>query len=254
MRVCMLACVLASFAYHKTLAILNLPHLGIFLPHLQLQLHLCQHTTTPYYIDPTLQLKGETRTLQSYLSYGLLEEENPIHFSSVATAVLYQDHHWRMMATWQSNKWNATLPTLDGQVFMGISCRKPYHFSDFLLIVSNYTSAAQAAAAFVGTGAISEKYDGMDCSDGGSTSGAKMTPLFQDQVRPQLIIDLMETGFPISMGGGKYTSTQYAALVRRGQDEIGEFLRTGTVARSPSAISLCPLGRKVSANVCGDSE
>lgn len=203
---------------------------------------------------PTPQLKGQTRTLQSYLSYGLLEEENPIHFSSVATAVLYQAHHWRMMATWQANKWNATLPTLDGQVFMGISCRKPYHFSDFLLIVSNYTSAAQAAAAFVGTGAISETYDGMDCSDGGSTSGAKMTPLFQDQVRPQLIVDLMETGFPISMGGGKYTSTQYAALVRRGQDEIAEFLRTGSVSRAPSAISLCPLGRKVSANVCGDSE
>ena len=37
-----------------------------------------------------LALKGESRTLESYLSYGLLEEENPLHFLTILTAVELQ--------------------------------------------------------------------------------------------------------------------------------------------------------------------
>ena len=39
-------------------------------------------------------------------------------------------------------------------------------------------------------------YDGIVCSDGGTMSGSKMTPLLQDHQRPQLIVDLMQTGYP----------------------------------------------------------
>jgi hypothetical protein len=61
-------------------------------------------------------LKGEARTIASYLSYGMLQEANPIHFARVATTVLLQDHRWRMMAKWQANKWNTTLSALDGNI------------------------------------------------------------------------------------------------------------------------------------------
>ena len=62
-----------------------------------------------------LKLKGERRTLESYLSYGILEDENPVHFASVLTAVFYQDHHWRIMADWQARKWNESLKELEGK-------------------------------------------------------------------------------------------------------------------------------------------
>jgi hypothetical protein len=201
-----------------------------------------------------LALKGEVRSLENYLSYGLLEEENPVHFATVASAVLYQDHHWRMMATWQARTWESRLATLDGRVFLALACSSHWWASAHQVIVSNYTSPEQAAAAFVGTGAISETYANMSCSDGSETSGPKMTPLFQDGVRQQLIIDLMLTGFPtFEMGFGKFTSTQYAALVERGQDEAAEFLRTGRVARAAGAITLCPKGADVKGNTCGAS-
>merc|ERR1711988_819510 len=113
-------------------------------------------------------------------------------------------------------------------------------------------SPDQAASAFIGTGAISETYEGMSCSDGSSTSGDDMTPLFQDKQRQQLIINLMKVESTIKtgqMGLGKFTSTEYSDLVARGQDEAAEFLRTGAVARNAKAITLCPLGADVKSNV-----
>ena len=52
--------------------------------------------------------------------------------------------------------------------------------------VSNFTSPAQAASAFMGTGTYFEWYNGMPCSDGGAESGKDMTPLFEDALRPQV--------------------------------------------------------------------
>ena len=60
-----------------------------------------------------IALKGEATTLQTHLAYGLLEEQYPIHFSSELVAGELQDHHWRIMAAWQSAKWNASLSSLD---------------------------------------------------------------------------------------------------------------------------------------------
>lgn len=109
----------------------------------------------------------------------------------------------------------------------------------------------QATSAFMSTGTVAEVYDGKLCSDGGATSGPNMTPLFQDGVRPQLIVDLMQCGprdeFPVSMAEGKYTSSQFVALCQKGQDDAASFLRTGSATK---AISLCPLGSKTSGNVC----
>jgi len=88
----------------------------------------------------------------------------------------------------------------------------------------------------------------MLCSDGGATSGPKMTPLFQDHARPQLIVDLMQCGFPISMAEGKYNLSQFVQLAERGQDEAATFLRGGS--SRAGAITLCPADAKVSGNVC----
>merc|ERR1712216_517233 len=110
-----------------------------------------------------------------------------------------------------------------------------------------------ATHAFMGTGTALEIYDGMVCSDGGSTSGAKMTPLFQDGVRPQMIVDLMSTGYPSEMVYKVHTD-QWAKLVQLGQDEAAEFLRTGKVARNAGAITLCPVGSKVDKNICEKAE
>jgi len=194
-----------------------------------------------------MALKGEQRTLQSYLSYGMLQEMFPISFSTIATTVLLQDHHWRMMAKWQAEKWNSTLSDLDGQVFLALDCG----WTDSeLKIVSEYTSVEQAASAFISTGAISQIYEGVLCADGSSESGPNMTPLFQDHARPQVIVNLMETGFPIQMGGGKYTSDQFYRLVQLGQDDAVDFIQTGSVARNKKAITLCPTDGRVRTNVC----
>lgn len=201
-------------------------------------------------------LKGEGRTLESYLSYGLLEETYPMHFSTTATAVLLQDHHWRMMAEWQATKWNASLPALDGVVTLALSCKKITGTS--LVLVDQYTSIDQAARAFIATGAIEETYEGMTCADGSGESGPNMTPLFEDGTgrspRPQLVINLMHVASAVDtfrMGFGKFTSSQYAELVRLGQDEAAEWYRTGVPpTRDAKALTLCPKGARVIEHVC----
>lgn len=202
------------------------------------------------------KLKGEARTLMAYLSYGLLEEHYPVHYATTASAVLLQDHHWRMMAIWQANKWNASLDTLDGNVYLALTCLNPM---STLILVDEYTSPEQAASAFVATGAILEHYDGMICSDGSGKSGPRMTPLFADgpagtSLRMQLVVDLMHVTNAVDtfqMGFGKFTTAQYAALVRRGQDEAAELLRTGKPPRRDArAITLCPAGARVVDHVC----
>lgn len=199
-----------------------------------------------------LALKGENRTLESYLSYGILQEAWPISFSTIATTVMLQDHHWRMMATWQANKWKDSLSQLDTKINLALSCG---WWNPKLVMVKKFTSPEQAASAFISTGAISQTYEGTSCSDGSAVSGENMTPLFQDDVRTQLVVNLMETGFPtIDMGGGKFTSYQFLKLVERGQDEAVEFLRTGQVARNSKIITLCPVGSKVDTNVCKKKE
>lgn len=91
----------------------------------------------------------------------------------------------------------------------------------------------------------------MSCHDGSDTSGDHMTPLFQDHLRQQLIVYLMDTGFPtFEMGFGKYTSQQYHDLVRRGQDEAAEYLLTGMVRRSKGVMTLCPRAANVKTNMC----
>lgn len=47
-----------------------------------------------------------------------------------------------MMAKWQADKWNATLPSLDGKVSLALSCG----WTDTKLkIVNQYTSPEQAS-------------------------------------------------------------------------------------------------------------
>ena len=154
-----------------------------------------------------LALKGTQTTLLNHLSYAVL-----MAGKGEAAWLLHQDHHWRLMAAWMTEKWSAALaPALDGRVFVGTSCLTPW---PKLVLVSNYTSPeqagvaergiasapfagheerarsaadvsshdvgpAQAASAFMATGTVYEWYDGMPCSDGGATTPPNMTPLFQ---------------------------------------------------------------------------
>lgn len=138
-----------------------------------------------------LVLKGETKTLQEHLAYGVLQNEFPKDFWTDLADMSLQDHHWRLMAHWMVTKYSGSLSKLDGKVFLALSCLDPL---PTLIKVSEFTSNDQTEHAFMGTGTFVEWYNGMLCSDGGSTSGKKMTPLFQDHVRDQIIVDLMQTG------------------------------------------------------------
>lgn len=195
-----------------------------------------------------LVLKGENVTLLTHLSYGVLTKLYPKHFSNEMLAGAVQDHHWRLMASWQTKTYTDSLASLDNKVFLALSCLDP--ILPKLVIVSNFTSKGdQATHAFMATGTVLETYDGKVCSDGGAMSGPNMTPLFQDGLRPQIIVDLMHTGFPTS-DVFKVVLDDYIKMIRLGQDEAVEFLRTGKVTRDSKSITLCPKGAKVEKNVC----
>lgn len=196
-----------------------------------------------------IELKGEKTTLLTHLAYGALTAEHPWHYASTITAAYLQDHHWRLMAAWQTNHFSDRLSLLDGKVFLGTSCLHP--ILPKLVMVSNFTAEKdQATHAFMATGTYLETYDGMICSDGGATSGPRMTPLFQDGLRPQVIVDLLRTGYPSSMVY-RVDTKQYISLIMKGQDDAAHFLQAGSLAGG--AISLCPLGATVDKNICDTS-
>ena len=56
-----------------------------------------------------IALKGERRTLESHVAYGVLQEAWPITFGNALSAAAVEDALWRVMAAWQAEKWNATL-------------------------------------------------------------------------------------------------------------------------------------------------
>ena len=192
-----------------------------------------------------MSLKGENATILARLSYGVLTEENPNHYSSVAVATLLQQHHWRLMASWQTTKYGERYPSLNGIVFLALSCLDPL---PKLVKVSNFSDPVKAEHAFLGTGSVYESYDGMPCSDGGAESGKKMTPLFQDGLRPQMIVDLMACH---GYSPFRIKSSEYIKGIQKGQDEMAAFLSTGSC--DGCAISLCPKGAKVNKNVCASA-
>ncbi|GMI04470.1 hypothetical protein TrRE_jg11794 [Triparma retinervis] len=96
------------------------------------------------------------------------------------------------MAEWQTQTFADRLASLDGRVIVGTSCFKPF---PTLVLIDSFTAVDdQATHAFMSTGTYLERYNGYICTDGGLTTGEKMTPLFQDNVRPQMVVDLMATG------------------------------------------------------------
>jgi len=182
-------------------------------------------------------------TLIQHLDYGLLQEH---HWLSVdpenLVSALRQDHHWRLLADWQVRRFASSIPNLNGVVYVGTSCLDPL---PKLVVVSNY-SADQAASAFMTTGTMFELYQGMPCSDGGAMSGKRMTPLFQDALRPQITVSILpddHKDFPFSMVS-KYNLSQYEALVRKGQDDAQKWLRCGAAkpACATAQLALCPRG------------
>ena len=101
--------------------------------------------------------------------------------------VRWFSQHWRMMASWQTSNYSAELASrLDGTVTLALSCLSPL---PRLVRVDQFRADGdQATKAFVATGTLIEMYAGMVCSDGGTMSGAKGTPLFQDGCAPHPLL------------------------------------------------------------------
>ncbi|GMI45630.1 hypothetical protein TrCOL_g13784 [Triparma columacea] len=191
-------------------------------------------------------LKGEDATLLSHLSYGVLTEEYSEHYKSTLQAGYLEDHHWRIMAAWQTETYADRLAGLDGRVIMGTSCFKPL---PTLVLIDSYTAVDdQATHAFMSTGTYLEMYGGYPCTDGGLTTGDKMTPLFQDNVRPQMVVDLMATGANSELVF-KVLLDDYVDLIKTGMDEFVNFVTKGQTERE-GIISLCPVGSDVKDFVC----
>lgn len=68
-------------------------------------------------------IQGENRTLVTHLSYGILEQQTPTVFVSVIEAVAVQDHHWRLMTVWLSQRWASSLSSLDDMIYLGPPAR-----------------------------------------------------------------------------------------------------------------------------------
>jgi len=193
-------------------------------------------------------LKGEKTTVATHFSYGELCGQYPDSFSSFLSAAYEQDHHWRLMASWQTQHYGPQLPQLNDVVYVALTCLTPLPSLEW---VHNYTAAGdQATQAFMGTGTYLEMYQGKLCSDGGAASGPDMTPLFHDQLRPQIIINLMKTGARAGMVMAPVNTTEYFNLALKGQDDAVAFLTQGT----GEAMSLCPVGASTKGNVCTAGE
>jgi hypothetical protein len=192
-------------------------------------------------------LKGLEATLVSHLSYGVLTQTHPEDYSGFLRASYLEDHHWRIMADWQTETYGDVMPErLDGVVTVGTSCLAPL---PTLVLIDAFTPENdQSTHAFMSTGTYAELYDGMLCTDGGMTTGEKMTPLFQDKLRPQIIVDLMATGFPSEMVY-KVVLADYVDLIKVGMDEAVLFLTEGETYRD-GIITLCPTDADVTSFVC----
>ena len=77
-----------------------------------------------------------------------------------------------------------------------------------------------------------------------------MTPLFQDSLRQQFIVDLMAIkGASVF----RVNTTQYVGIIERGMDEAVAFLRDGNCSDPKGdgcPISLCPKDADVTKNIC----
>jgi len=189
-----------------------------------------------------IALKGERKTLEHHISYGILTRNHQAVYSFMPVGAFLQDHHWRQMAGWQTLTYAADLPDLDGKIFLATSCLAPL---PTLVMIDAYTHVGhQASRAFMATGTYYQWYDGMPCTDGGALSGPNMTPLFQDGARDQIVVDLMHTGYPSTLIWSIRLEL-WLELVRMGQDAAVEFLTTGATSANPALITRCPAGAQV---------
>jgi len=203
-----------------------------------------------------LQLKGLNETLLHHLAYGVVQEKYPLELDPAGlVSGERQDHHWRLMSKWMTAKYAQRLSSLDGRVFLGTSCLK--WFGVELVIISNYSSPEQAQSAFMSTGTVLELYNGRVCSDGGATTGKNMTPLFQDALRPQLVVSILPEDHhdqPSSLLF-KYTLAEMSKLIRNGQDAAVNFLRCGAHRETcwTAQLSVCPKGQAKPDFVCAST-
>eukprot|EP00039_Didymoeca_costata_P029365 m.24341 g.24341 ORF g.24341 m.24341 type:complete len:323 (+) comp7600_c0_seq1:92-1060(+) len=196
-----------------------------------------------------LALKGTNITLLHHLAYGYLEDVYAPKYKDAIEAAYLQDHHWREMSIWMTTKWNTSLHNLDDRVYLALTCLDP--ILPKLVTVSKFITPTQAASAFMATGTYIEEYDNMVCSDGGAESGPNMTPLFQDNLHPQLVISLLHTGFPAHMVF-KYTMEEAIKIISYGQDTAIAFLKCGVLNKTcySDSIAVCPRNSDTKSNVC----
>ena len=84
-----------------------------------------------------------------------------------------------------------------------------------------------------------------------------MTPLFLDDLRPQLTVSILpddHTDFPFETVS-KYNLTLYEELIRKGQDDVAAWLRCGIAKPEcgTKQLAFCPLGKATAAHVCAGS-
>merc|ERR1719253_1081373 len=70
-------------------------------------------------------LKGEDTTAAQHIAYGVLCAEFKSDFSFAPYGAYLQDHHWRLMADWQTEKYADKLASLDDRMFLALSCLAP---------------------------------------------------------------------------------------------------------------------------------
>lgn len=198
-----------------------------------------------------LLLRGETDILEEHISYAKMSEAFPDLYSNALSASALQDHHWRLMSQWMIDSRNVSdmATALDDRMYLALSCLTPLPKQ---VLVSKYVDKKQIQSAFMATGTVFEWYDDLPCSDGGAMAGKDMTPLFRDNLHPQIVVNLMKTDFPESIVF-KYNISQAKALVEAGQDAAAAFVRCGVsnAACSTSALSFCKKGKATESQVCG---
>ena len=82
-------------------------------------------------------------TLVQHADYGLLQEQYKLWLDPGGLAsAARQDHHWRLLADWQVNRYASSLPKLNGVVYVGTSCLAPL---PKLVLIDNYTKSLEQA-------------------------------------------------------------------------------------------------------------
>jgi len=166
---------------------------------------------------------SDEECLHIYIAYGELQEE----FCGIGP--ITTDYQFRWLIEWMMNqkrrygveREEEFLQRLRDRMFTSIT--KLPTFSNIL--ESEYISRKLLIEAYVGTGTFISKFKGNFVVDGGAS---KNKPLFQDELRAQLIVDVTKAKLPNKLLHlMKYDLTFLESAMKRGQDDVTKFFLEG---------------------------